>query len=108
MDTLDPSVRSAFWPRIVTTLAFATLVLVAVNIYLVYTNQSLQREVNERQQFIAQSMQIQVLAREMITALANLAMKNNDEQIRQVLTAHGITFSANPPPATPESLGRKK
>jgi NADH:ubiquinone oxidoreductase subunit K len=108
MDTLDSSVRTPFWPRIVTTLACVTVVLVAVNIYFVYTNQSLQREVNERQQFIAQSVQIQVVAREMITALANLAMKNNDQQIRQMLTAHGITFTADPPQATPESPGQKK
>jgi len=73
--------------------------------YLFSGNQGLQREVAERQQFITQSIQIQALAREIVTALANLATKNNDEQIKQLLTSHGITFSANPSAAA-ESKGK--
>ena len=31
-----------------------------------------------------------------VTALANLAAKNNDEDLKQLLATHGITFSVNP------------
>jgi N-acetylglucosamine-6-phosphate deacetylase len=88
--------RPAMWSRLFGTLAFITCILVVVNMYLFAGNQGLQREVAERQQFITQSMQIQALAREIITALANLAAKNNDEQLKQMLSSHGITVSLNP------------
>ena len=89
--------RPAFWSRVFGTLAFVTCVLVGVNMYLFSGNQELQREVAERQQFITQSIQIQALARDIVTALANLAAKNNDEQLKQMLTSHGIAVSVNPP-----------
>jgi hypothetical protein len=95
------------WLRLLDVLAFLTLPLVGVNMYLVYTNQALQREVSDRQQFINQSVQLQQLTRELVNALANLAVKNNDEQIRQLLTARGITISTAPPPGQPSEQGRK-
>jgi hypothetical protein len=85
------------WSRVFGTLAFVTCVLVGVNMYLFSGNQELQHEVAERQQFITQSIQIQALAREMVTALANLATKNSDDQIKQMLTSHGIAVSVNLP-----------
>ena len=95
------------WLRLLDVLAILTLPLVGVNIYLVHINQTLQREVTDRQQFIAQSVQIQQLTRDLANALANLAVKNNDEQIRQLLTSHGVTFSVTPPSDQPSGQGRK-
>lgn len=97
--------RPVLWSRLFGTLAFITCILVVVNMYLFAGNQSLQREVAERQQFITQSVQIQGIAREIVTALANLAAKNNDEQLKRLLTSHGITFSENPPTAA-ENRGK--
>jgi hypothetical protein len=73
------------------------LVLVIINIVLFTGNRSIQAEVNTRQQFINQSLQLDRLNRELITALANLAARNNDEQLKNLLTSHGITFSVNQP-----------
>src|SRR5499426_3595678 len=95
------------WLRLLDVLAILSLPLVGVNIYLVHINQALQREVTDRQQFIAQSVQIQQLTRDLANALANLAVKNNDEQIRQVLTSRGITFSTAPPSVKQTGQGRK-
>jgi len=95
------------WLRLLDVLAILTLPLVAVNIYLVHINQGLQREVSDRQQFIAQSVQIQQVTRDLASALANLAVKNNDEQIRQLLTSHGVTFSVTPPSGEPSGPGHK-
>jgi len=78
---------------------FITLVLVFVNMFLLVGNQSLQRIVAERQQVIMRSIQMQGPAREVITALANLAVRTDDEQLKQLLANHGITVTVNPTPA---------
>src|SRR5262249_56637025 len=61
------------WLWLLDVLAILTLPLVAVNIYLVHINQGLQREVSDRQQFIAQTVQIQQMTRDLASAPAHLA-----------------------------------
>src|ERR1700682_3739640 len=89
--------RPRLWSRLLATIAGVTCVLVGLNMYLFVSNQALQREVAARQQFITQSAQIQGIARDIITTLANLAVKNNDEQLKLLLASHGITYSGSPP-----------
>jgi negative regulator of sigma E activity len=81
------------WARLLTVLALVATVLVVVNMFLYVRNQKLNREVAERQQFIVQTAQVQGVAKEVVTALANLAIKNNDEQLKQLLASHGITYT---------------
>lgn len=76
-------------------IGFVTLILVFVNMFLLVGNQSLQRIVAERQQLIMRSIQMQGPAREVITALANLAVRSDDEQLKKLLANHGITVSVN-------------
>jgi len=92
--------RPVFWSRLLGSLAFISLILVVVNMFLFSGNQALQREMSDRQQFITQSIQLQGLAREIVMALANQAVKNNDDQLKQLLTAHGIAFSITPVPGS--------
>ena len=99
-----------FWT--VTGLGSLLLVVIVVNIFLFLHNRSLQTEVNNRQIYINQSMQLEQLNREIITAIANLAAKNNDEDLKQLLATHGITFSTNPtapanPPAQSPGKGKR-
>jgi predicted Holliday junction resolvase-like endonuclease len=86
-----------------TSLAVLVLLLVTVNILIGLGNQSIQAEVGERQQMIAQTMQLENLNRQLITVLANLALKTNDEQLKKLLAESGINLSAGPegtpPPA---------
>ena len=82
-----------FWA--LTGLSGLTVILVLVNIALFLSNRTIQNEVNARQQFVNQSLQFDRLNREMVTALANLAVRNNDEQLRNLLAEHGITFTVN-------------
>lgn len=84
---------------LLTVLAVLILVLVLVNILLSFGNQSLRAEVNERQQFIAQSIQLEGLHREIVTALVTVALKSNDDQLKNLLASQGLSFSANPGPA---------
>ena len=85
-----------------TTLSVLILLLVLVNILIGLGNQSLQAEVGERQQVIAQTMQLEALNRQLITVLVNLAMKTNDEQLKKVLAESGINLSMGPEPAPPK------
>lgn len=72
------------------------LVLVLVNILISLGNQSIQAEVSERQQEIAQTIQLEALNRQLITVLASLAVKTNDEQLKKVLADSGINLGNNP------------
>ena len=84
---------------ILTALAVIMLVLVLVDILMSLGNQSLRAEVNERQQFLAQSMQLEGLHREIITVLATVALKTNNDQLKSLLASQGINFGQPPPPA---------
>jgi hypothetical protein len=87
---------------VLTTLSVLVLLLVLINILIGLGNQSLQAEVGERQQMIAQTMQLEALNRQLITVLVNLAMKTNDEQLKKVLAESGINLSMGPEPAPPQ------
>ena len=68
------------------------VVLVLVNILISLGNQSIQAEVAERQQEIAQTIQLETLNRQLITVLASLAVKTNDEQLKKVLADSGVNL----------------
>ena len=84
---------------VLTGLAVLVLLLVLVNILISLGNQSLRMEVNERQQFLAQSMQLEGLHREIITVLATVALKTNNDQLKSLLASQGINLGQSPPPA---------
>jgi hypothetical protein len=79
------------------------LVFVIVNILVALGNQSIQAEVAERQQEIAQTIQLETLNRQLITVLANMAIKTNDEQLKKLLAETGINLDV-----APESAPAKK
>jgi hypothetical protein len=83
-----------FWFLTVT--GAVTLVLVVINCMLFLANRSTQIDINNRQQFIQQSIQLEGLYREIVKALADLSIKNNDKQIKDMLSSQGITVTANP------------
>jgi hypothetical protein len=84
---------------VLTGLAVLMLLLVLVNILISLGNQSLRMEVNERQQFLAQSMQLEGLHREIVTVLATVALKTNNDQLKSLLASQGINLGQSPPPA---------
>ena len=73
-------------------IALAALILVLVNIGLFYSNQGMSDTVAGRQQYLQQSDQLQQIYRPMINSLIELATKNNDTQIRDLLASQGITY----------------
>ena len=83
---------------VLTPLAIVILILVILNVLLSLGNQSLRQDVNEGQQMIAQTIQIEALNREIVGVLAGIAFQEKDKQLMELLAAHGISF-APPPPA---------
>ena len=91
--------KTEFW--IVTALAAIGLLLAIVNMTLFSQNRAAQAEVTARAQYIQQAAQFEPLYREMVKALSELSVRNNDAQLREMLAKQGIMVSATPPPAPP-------
>jgi hypothetical protein len=79
-----------------TPLAVLVLILVLINVVLTIGNQSLRIQLAERQQFISQSMQMEGLYREIIQAVASVAVKTKDEQLMSLLASQGINVGGEP------------
>jgi predicted Holliday junction resolvase-like endonuclease len=75
-------------------LSSLVLLSVLVNILLMLGNQSVQTEVGDRQQYIAQAIQLENLSRQVVGAMANMALKSNDEALKKLLMANGIDLDA--------------
>jgi hypothetical protein len=85
--------------RLLVALAGKTLILVVVYIILIQDNRSVQAGINQRQQFINQSIQLGRI-NALIHALAATAVSNKDDKLRDLLAQNGITI--NPTPGAPE------
>jgi hypothetical protein len=75
-------------------LAGAAGALVIAYIILVQDNRTVQAEVNRRQQFINQSIQLGRINDVLIRALATSAVSNKDDKLRDLLAENGITINA--------------
>ena len=81
-----------YW--VVTAVAAASLAAMLASVTLGYGNAASRTEVNQRQQFVQQSVQLEGLYREIVRALAELASRNNDSDVKAMLQKHGITYTA--------------
>src|ERR1700730_4093090 len=86
--------------RLLVALSGITVALVVAYIVLNQDNRSVQAEVNQRQQFINQSIQLGRLNDVLIRALAAAAVEQNDDKLRELLAQNGITI--NPTTGAPE------
>jgi len=96
----------------VTVLAAIAIILVLTNIALFERNRSLQAEVTARAQYIQQTTQLEILNREIVNAIANLAVRNKDDALRTLLTQQGISINmgagqGGPPPTGQSPEGRR-
>ena len=92
--------RLSRWQACVTLAALLGAVLAFTNMILFERNRSLQGEVNSRAQYIQQSVQLEGLHREIVNAIASLAVRNKDDALKTILTQQGITFNVGQPEAT--------
>jgi hypothetical protein len=79
--------------RIFSALSGITLILVVVYLFLVEQNRSVQAEVNERQQFINQSIEFNRINDALIRALATTTVNRKNDKLRDLLTQSGITIN---------------
>jgi hypothetical protein len=88
--------------RVIVGLSGFSLILVVVYIILVQNNRSVQLEVNRRQQFINQSVQLGRINEALVRAIATAAAAHKDDKLRDLLTQNGITINAagEPVPAS--------
>jgi uncharacterized protein YbjT (DUF2867 family) len=75
------------------------LLLVLTNEVLSSGNRRAQQAVAARAQYIQQSQAIEPVYRSILRTLAELAAKNHDEQIRQLLASQGINYTVTAPSA---------
>ena len=90
-----------------TAITAVSVVLVVANMTMFVNNRATQAEVNARAQFLQQTVQLDALYREMVKALADLSVKNQDKDLRALLAAHGITVNVPTPPSPAPEAGRR-
>lgn len=88
---------------LLTVFGLVSVALVVTNIVLFTGNREAQTEFTNRAQYIQQSLQVEPLYQGIVRNLAEISAKTNDPQITQLLTAQGITFTVNQPPAPAEA-----
>lgn len=81
--------------RVLVLLGALALVLAIVNAVMFSNNRQAQNELAARGQYIQQSLQLEPLYQSLIKSLADLAARDNDAQLRELLSSQGISFSAN-------------
>lgn len=69
------------------------LLLLVVNAALINGNRGLQMEVNNRQASINSASNLTALNQNLAQALAEIAVKNNDKAIRELLSSQGISIT---------------
>ncbi len=86
--------------RILMLLGILALMLSVVNALMFSSNRQAQNELSARAQYIQQSLQLEPLYQSLVKSLADLAARDGDTQLGELLATQGISFSAVPP-ATP-------
>ena len=89
--------RWQYWSLVA--LGVVALVLVTTNASLVLSNRGQQAELNQRQIFLQQTSSLEGLYREMVKALADLAVRNGDRRVLEEPNAQGINVTVNAPAA---------
>jgi len=91
--------KNEFWT--LTGLAAIGLALAVANMVMFSQNRTAQAAVSGRAQYIQQTAQLEPLYREMVKALSELSVRNNDAELRDMLAKQGITISQSPAPVAP-------
>jgi hypothetical protein len=88
-----------YWASVA--LSAAALLFVVLNAILSEGNRSIQVEVNQRQQYINQSIQFGRVNEALIRSLAQTAVSDKDNKLRELLAQQGITINETGTTSTP-------
>jgi len=99
--------RWQFW--ITTVVALVVAIAAGYDMVLFGQNRATQADLAQRGQYIQQSLQLEGLYREIVRALADLSVRNQDKALGDLLGTQGIMVNAAPPaaPAAPAADGKK-
>jgi hypothetical protein len=86
--------REVWLYRVLVALSSVTFLLVVAYSVLAQENRSIQSDVNRRQQFINQSIELRRINDVLVRTIATAAISKNDDKLRQLLTQNGITINA--------------
>lgn len=89
-----------YWTTVV--MACLAVILFVADASMINSNQTMQTELTQRQNVVAMSARITPLAQQLASALAEAAVKDNDQRLRDLLSSQGIMItnaSASPAPA---------
>ncbi|HTV45935.1 MAG TPA: hypothetical protein VMF05_11510 [Stellaceae bacterium] len=70
-----------------------TLILVVVYLVLAQANRAAQAEINQRQQFINQSIEFGRVNNALVQAIAKSAVASKDDKLKALLAQNGITIN---------------
>ena len=82
-----------YW--VVTLIAAACFLAMLASVNLGYNNAKARADVNQRQQFVQQSLQLEGLYKEIVRALAEMGARNNDVDVKAMLQKNGISYTPN-------------
>lgn len=85
-----------------------SVALVVAYIVLVQDNRAVQLDVNQRQQFINQSLQLGRINEALVHAIAAAAVNGKDDKLRDLLAQNGITVNAAGEPVPSTSVPTEK
>jgi len=90
---------------VLTLLGAAALALVLVNAGLFTLNRDAQAALAQRQQYVQQTIALEALYRDIVKALAELAVKGNDPQLIAILSAQGLSVTIDGPAGAAAASG---
>jgi len=90
--------------RIIVALSGITFILVLVYLSVSSQNRTVQAQVDQRQQFINQSIQFARIDEALVGALAAAAVNDKDDKIRHLLAQNGITINPKTGAPTPAAV----
>ena len=80
-------------------LAVTSIMLVVINISMAQQNREMRQQVGQRQLFIAQTVPIEKLNKQIINSIARVAMETEDSALHHLLKEQGIQVRAAGDPA---------
>ena len=86
------SEKLPYWGSVA--LSSLALVLLVADISLANANRALQIDVSQRQSAVANGQTLNQLNQGLVQALAEASIKNNNTQLRELLSSQGITLHA--------------
>ncbi len=83
-----------YWASVL--LSAVAIVLLVVNISLANANRLKQADLSQRQTTITEGQSLAQFNQGLVQSLAETSLKNNDLQVRDLLTGQGITLKSEP------------